>query len=189
MTKAPTSRSYEVCTLETRYRTVCVPGECRTVEVPDECRRYQVVQRTPAREEWRRVECEDCFGCEVEDCYRRVRIPPTYDVCERCETKEGYAYCVETPPVRQVVAETVPCTTHRCEYVPAEYGICYDRECYTPGHWVWEKRACAEEAPPCPPSCLCAPCPSAQGAHCDPCKGTPIRRATRPTWGRCPPAD
>jgi hypothetical protein len=193
MTKAPCVRSYEVCTHETRARSVCVPGECKTITVPDVCRETAIVQVKPPRWEWRQVECEDCYGCEVECCWRRVRVPPEYDVCPKCETEEGFTYCVTTPPQRDVVFEQVPCTQSRCEYVPAEYGVCYDKECWTPGHWVWEKRDCAPPPPECP-KCVCAPCPSEQGPYCDPCRNTPIRSmakpsTAKPTWGRCPPAD
>jgi hypothetical protein len=191
MTKPPCERSYDVCTVRTRYRTVCVPGECKNVTVPDETQVHQVVQVTPAREEWRQVECRDCFGCDVDDCWRRVRVPPTYDVCVRCETKEGFSYCVEPPPTFVQVAETCPTTECRTEYVPAEYGIRYERECYQPGHWVWEKRDCAEPVPDCPPVAVCAPCPHGK-ARCDACPPPSAPRRVAPpraTWGRCPPAD
>lgn len=190
-TKPPEIRSYEVCTLETRFREVCTPGTCRTVTVPDECQMYNIVQATPARQEWRQVECCDCAGCEVEDCWKRVRVPPTYAVCPRCETKEGYSYCVETPPTYSVVTEQVPRKDVKCEYVPAEYDVKMDREVYVPGHWQWEKRFCPECEPECPPPAgFCAPSPTPT-AGCAPCQARAgaVRRLDRPTWGRCPSAD
>jgi hypothetical protein len=190
MTKAPCSRSYQVCTIQTKVRTVCKPGECKTVCVPDECRQTSIVQVEPAREEWRRVECEDCYGCEIDCCFRRVRVPPKYDVCPRCEVDEGFTYCVQAPPTYETVVESEPCTQTRCEYVPAEYGICYDKQCWTPGHWVWEKRDCAFPEP-CPPTAICAPQPT-PGEPCPTAACPPvatIKRVNRPTWGRCPPAD
>ena len=189
MTKPSCIQSYEVCTHETRFREVCTPGTCRTVTVPDECHNYNIVQMTPAREEWRRVDCVDCAGCDVENCWKRVRVPPQYSVCPRCETKEGYSYCVETPPTYSVVAETVPTRDVRCEYIPAEYDVVMDRECFVPGHWEWEKRVCPDAEPPCPPPALCAPPPTG-GVPCSTCPKPAVgRRLDRPTWGRCPSAD
>jgi hypothetical protein len=186
MTKAPCVTSHEVCTVETRARTVCRPGECKTITVPDVCRETAIAQVKPARWEWRQVECEDCYGCEVECCWRRVRVPPEYAACPKCEVDEGFTYCVETPPTYDVVFDRVPCTQTRCEYVPAQYGIEYEKECWTPGHWVWEKRDCAGPEPECPKA-VCGPVPPAP-TPCEPC-AAPVGRPARPTWGHCPPAD
>jgi hypothetical protein len=186
-TKPPCIESYEVCTTETKFQEVCTPGTCKNVTVPDTCRMYNVVQVTPAREEWVQVPCRDCAGCEVEDCWRRVRVPPKYDVCPRCETDEGYSYCMTTPPEYSVVAVPCPRRDVRTEYQPAQYDIVYEKQCFTPGHWEWEKRACAECPPACPPGGFCAPPPTATPS-CSTCVPAG-RRLDRPTWGRCPSAD
>ncbi len=171
------ARWRDVCVEKTVYREVEKPAEYVQRDIPDECRAYGIVQTTPAREEWVCVKCRDCTSDCNEDCWKKVRIPPQYEWCQKHETKDGWSYCAFTPPEYGIVAETVTCTEKRCDYVPPSYEVAHKREVYEPGHWEWQKKYCAEE----PAKCL--------KAVCAPCDSCPPASKGRASFANCPGKD
>jgi hypothetical protein len=130
---------------------VCKPGKYTQHCVPDQCRHENFVQVTPAKDEWKKV----CCPCSCEECWQKVKIPPKYKVCKKCETDQGFTYCSFCPPEYDVV----PCKTRVCEekqvYCPAVPKVTYRKEVYAPGHWEWQKRYDCVVPKTCPEKKLC----------------------------------
>ncbi len=133
------------------FEEVVKPGCYEAKCTPDRCRTTQEIEATPARREWVKVEC---CGPDGQDCYRSVEVPPTYRVCEKTVTEKGVEYCAFTPPQYDVVAHERRECIERPVYVPPEYRVVYERECFEAGHWEWQKRytGCSEPARPCAPA-------------------------------------
>jgi hypothetical protein len=171
--KPSCTKGVNVCYDRTRFTSVEVPG-CYTEKcVPDECRTYAIVQATPARVDWQEVECEDGCGRDVDCCWKPVRTPPTFEVCEKVETDLGYEYCAFTPPQHKIVATTERCVERVEKYVPPEYRVQYVKELYSPGRYEWQMRYCDEvkrqEKVVCAPCTSCARCPKGQRAGFEYC--------------------
>ncbi len=164
------------------FAEVVKPAEYTPKCVPDECRKYAAVEVEPAHDEWVKVACADPCGCTSKECWKQIRVPAKYKWCEKTETEKGFKYCAFTPPEYEIVPHTVTSCQPVQRYVPAQYGVMWDKELFQPGHWSWEKRYdCGEAKRPCPPTGSCAPIyggPSGSGSI-----------APREDFSRCPCAD
>ena len=147
-----------ICYDKVSFKECVKPGMYIQKCVPDECRAYGIVEATPAREEWKPVKCKDGCGCGLDNCFKRVHVPASYDWCEKKETEKGFEYCAFTPPEYTIVESKQRCMETTRKYVPPQYRIDYCQELYAPGHYEWQASYCAE-----PTRCeraVCAPCTS-----------------------------
>jgi hypothetical protein len=148
MTRPGYTRQVQGCKMEARYQEICVkPRETRWICEPGQVScEDAVVQVSPGGYKWKDAGC---------GCYRYCYEPPVYQWCNKVVTEEGIDYCTERPPEYEMKVwhEKVP--TCRQEYVPAEYGVCWEKEVFIPGHWEWQA---VKECPSC--DCPQVPPPS-----------------------------
>lgn len=130
------------------FEEVCEPGCYEDRKVPDRCRKTAIVEACPARDEWRPVSCGGGCSAPNGDCWKRVVVPPRYQICEATETEKGFTYCAFTPPQYGVVARTTTVDEPRYHYDPAEYRVEWKKELFTPGHYEWQRRYdCTDPGP------------------------------------------
>ena len=140
------TKCVEDCVLKTEYQEVCVkPRESYRVCEPDHACEQAVVQATPGGYKWKDAGC---------GCYRYCYEPPCYQWCNKVVTEEGIDYCTEIPPEYRVRVRHRPKRVVSQQYVPAEYGVVWKKECFQPGRWEWQP---IKECPSC--DCPQEPCP------------------------------
>ncbi len=142
------------------------PGCYTEKRTPCRCREEVVVEATPGYERWEQVEC--CGEC----CYRNVKVPPTYKLCEKTVTEGGVAYCAFTPPEYHIVAKTVATCEQKEIFRPGEYRVVTDQELFQDGRYEWRRRDDCKFGP----------------AYCSP-PAQPAPSTSRPGFGRAPSAD
>jgi hypothetical protein len=172
------------------FEEVCTCGRCEEKTVPDRCRKTEVVQVTPPKDLWLPAQCPPAPGCQAKpdypgtcgrpsctgapvldgQCWQRVTVPGDVRTCEKCETEAGFTYCVQHPPKFDITTSRVCVEEPRSRYVPGEYRVVWEKECFQPGHYAWQRRYdCAPAAMP-PLRSTCSPlgnrgdfrtCPSA----------------------------
>lgn len=131
------TQEVDVPACEIRYRDVCVREPCtKNLCTPGRECEMAAVQVRPGG--WKWVEDNGCWTY----CYQ----DPCYQWCNKVVSEDGIEYCMDVPGEYRTVAETVPVTRTRTEYIPGEYCVQYRDEVYRPGRWEWQ------------PKCKCTDC-------------------------------
>lgn len=72
------------------------------------------------------------------DCWQYCYTPPQHAYCAKKVKEDRITFCNEEPAQYETVARSCPTTVTEQKYVPGGYRVVWKRECYRPGHYVWQ---------------------------------------------------